>query len=103
MHVVGRLPVVDDEVVLRLQGGRRERAFTNAIDQIASRLLAFSRLVASDSMTADDDSASAETGLPALASHPLSTGVNGASAAAEHLADHASGQAAGHSAREGTR
>ena len=77
-------------MVLRRQGGRRERAFTNAIDQIASRLLAFSRLVASDSMTADDDGARAETGLPAMAPQPLSTGVNGARAAAEHLADHAS-------------
>ena len=103
MHVVGRLPVVDDEVVLRLQGGRRERPFMNAIDQIASRLLAFSRLVASDSGTADDGGARAETGLPAMAPQPLSTGVNGAGAAPEHLADHASGHVAERSVREGRR
>ena len=53
IRVAGRLPVVDDEVVLRRHGGRRERAFTSALDQIAGRLLAFSQLVESESRRAD--------------------------------------------------
>ena len=42
MHVVGRLPVIDDDRVLRSQTGRRDRAFTNSLDEIAARLLAVS-------------------------------------------------------------
>ena len=53
MHLAGRLPVVEDEVVLRRHGGRRDRTFTSAVDQIAARLLTFSRLIESDSRTAD--------------------------------------------------
>ena len=40
MHVVGRLPVIEDDRVLRLPGGRRERTFTRRLDAIAARLLA---------------------------------------------------------------
>jgi hypothetical protein len=40
MHVVGRLPVIEDDRVLRLPGGRRERTFTRRLDAIAAHLLA---------------------------------------------------------------
>ncbi|WP_419864200.1 hypothetical protein [Candidatus Poriferisodalis sp.] len=46
LHVAGRLQVVDDETVLRLRGGRRERAFLRGIDDMAARLLSYSRQVA---------------------------------------------------------
>ena len=42
MHVVGRLPVVDDDRVLRLQGSRRDKAFASELDHIAAQLLAAS-------------------------------------------------------------
>ena len=44
MPVAGRLPVVADDRVLRLQGGRRDRAFVKSLDRISSRLLAASNL-----------------------------------------------------------
>ena len=44
MPVAGRLPVVADDRVLRLQGGRRDRAFIKSLDRISSRLLAASNL-----------------------------------------------------------
>ena len=47
MHVAGRVPLVDDERVLRLGGGRRERALVRSIEEIAGRLLSFARSVAS--------------------------------------------------------
>lgn len=53
MHVAGRLPLVSADRVLRLCGGRRERAFTASIDRIAARVLAFSRLVAAGSGDAE--------------------------------------------------
>ena len=42
LHVVGRLPVIDDDRVLRLQSGRRDRTFARSLDEIAARLLAVS-------------------------------------------------------------
>ena len=42
MHVAGKLPVVDDDRVLRLQNGRRDRTFSRQLDSIAARLLALS-------------------------------------------------------------
>lgn len=47
MRVAGRLPVIDDDRILRLQGGRRERSFVKSLDGIAARLLALSNLVGS--------------------------------------------------------
>ena len=44
MHVAGRLPLVEDERVLRLQGGRRDRVFARRLDKIAGRVLALSHL-----------------------------------------------------------
>lgn len=77
MHVAGRLPIVDDERILRVQAGRRERAFASSLEQIANRLLAFSQHVASEARAA------AVADLPAAARHALAgppprTGVNGA-------------------------
>ena len=48
MHVAGRLPVIDDDSVLRLKGGRRDRAFARSLDGIAERLLSLVTLAASD-------------------------------------------------------
>ena len=42
MHIAGRLPLTEDDRVLRVQGGRRERAFASEIDSISDRLLALS-------------------------------------------------------------
>ena len=58
MRVVGRLPVIDDEKVLKLQGGRRERAFVNRLRKIAERLLALSDEAAASSALADADAMS---------------------------------------------
>lgn len=44
LEVAGRLPVVADDKVLRLGGGRRERAFARELDSVADRLLQASRL-----------------------------------------------------------
>ena len=44
VHVAGRLPVIDDNRVLRLRGGRRERSFARQLDTIAVRVLRLSRL-----------------------------------------------------------
>ena len=38
LAVAGRLPVLDDDRVLRLPGGRRERPFVQALDRLAARL-----------------------------------------------------------------
>ena len=48
MRVAGRLPVIEDDSVLRLKGGRRERAFAKRLDSIASRLLALVWLAVSE-------------------------------------------------------
>lgn len=61
MHVAGRLPVIDDERVLRLQGGRRDRAFGRSLDNVARRLLALQTL----------DDAAAGTALEADAPTPV--------------------------------
>lgn len=42
LHVAGRLPVLEDERVLRMQGGRRERAFARAVQTLAEGLLPLS-------------------------------------------------------------
>ena len=39
LHVVGRLPALEDERILRLQNTRRERAFIRDVQQLAARLL----------------------------------------------------------------
>ena len=44
MVVAGRLPAVPDDRLLRLQGGRRDRAFIKSLDRISARLLEASKL-----------------------------------------------------------
>ena len=44
LRVAGRLPVLDDDKILRLQGGRRERAFAAVLDKIAARISALMAL-----------------------------------------------------------
>ena len=44
LRVAGRLPVVDDDRILRLQGGRRERAFAAVLDKVAARISALMAL-----------------------------------------------------------
>ena len=39
LHVVGRLPNLEDDRVLRLGGGRRERAFARKLQELSARLL----------------------------------------------------------------
>lgn len=53
MRIVGRLPVIDDEKALKLQGGRRERAFANRLRKIADALLALSDDAAASSALAE--------------------------------------------------
>lgn len=85
MNVAGRLPVVDDDRMLRPPSGRRDRAFAASLDEIAGRILAFSRL-ASAPRTGDETPAA--PGLAALAASPQQLGVNGADAAPGPVADH---------------
>ena len=66
MRVAGRLPVIDDGRVLRLQGGRRDRAFGRSLDKVAGRLLALCTL---------DAAAAGETPVPGYAAE---TPVHGA-------------------------
>ena len=44
LRVAGRLPVLDDDKILRLQGGRRERAFAAVLDKITARISALMAL-----------------------------------------------------------
>ena len=44
LRVAGRLPVLDDDKILRLQGGRRERAFASVLDKITARISALMAL-----------------------------------------------------------
>ena len=44
LRVAGRLPVLDDDRILRLQGGRRERAFAAVLDKITARISALMAL-----------------------------------------------------------
>ena len=84
MRVAGRLPVIDDEKVLKLQGGRRERAFVKSLKRIAGRLLVLSDDVAASSALAD---AEALADADALAGRLDGVGVRAdADALAEALA-----------------
>lgn len=70
MRVAGRLPVIDDDRVLRLQGGRRDRAFGRSLDKVASRLLALSNLGAA----AAGEAPAAAAAKPPPVPQPLSGG-----------------------------
>ena len=80
MNVAGWLPLVDDEKVLRLQGGRKERAFMGQFDKIADRLLPLARLDAASAAPAPADEAAAVPGLHGLAVPPGGSAFNGAQA-----------------------
>ena len=92
LNVAGRVPVVEDERVLRLGGGRRERALVRSVDEIAGRLLSFSRHIAAEpeSVGAGESAAQVEAlggpeGLPGIASANGDPGVNGAPTGPGHL------------------
>ena len=76
MRVVGRLPAVDDERMLRLGGGRRERALVRRLDEIAGRLLAYSGSIAS-ALGTDPAAEAPAAALDALADLPEGADVNG--------------------------
>ncbi|MXZ96980.1 MAG: hypothetical protein F4Y99_13760 [Acidimicrobiaceae bacterium] len=80
MHVAGRVPVVDEERMLRLGGGRRDRALVRSVDEIAGRLLSYSRLVASQLAThrVTEAPATQVEALGALEGPTEVTNVNGA-------------------------
>ena len=87
LRVAGRLPVLDDDKILRLQGGRRERAFASVLDKITARISALMALdTAASGPTATGETApstgetgagEADAGLGALHGRARS-GVNGA-------------------------
>ncbi len=81
LRVAGRLPVIADDRVLRLQGGRKERAFAAALDKIAGRV---SALLALDA-AAGGPEAAAGAELGALEGLPARSAVNGAGAPAQRL------------------
>lgn len=53
LRVPGRLPMLDDVRVLRLHGGRRERAFASVLDEIAGRVAALIALEAASPSPAE--------------------------------------------------
>ena len=86
LRVAGRLPVLDDDKILRLQGGRRERAFASVLDKITARISALMALdTAASGPTATGETApgtgaaGAAAGLGVLHG-PAGSGVNGAAA-----------------------
>ena len=91
LRVAGRLPVLDDDKILRLQGGRRERAFFGVLDKITARISALMALdtdARGPAATGETDTAAGEAdvgeagaaaGLGALHGRARS-GVNGAAA-----------------------
>ena len=74
LRVAGRLPVLDDDKILRLQGGRRERAFASVLDKITARI-------------------SALMALDTAASGPTATGETAPSAGQTDAAETAAGEA----------
>ena len=69
MPVAGRLPVMADDRVLRLQGGRRDRAFIKSLDKLSGRLLAALSLDADAAETGPGPAAQAPA-RPEPARHP---------------------------------
>ena len=81
LRVAGRLPVIADDRVLRLQGGRKERAFAAALDKIAGRV---SALLALDA-AAGGQEAAAGAELDTLEGLPAQSAVNGAATVPQRL------------------
>ena len=78
LRVAGRLPVLDDDKILRLQGARRERAFASALEKIAARISALMALetAASGPAAAGAGETGAAAGLGVLHGRAR-PGVNG--------------------------
>ena len=87
LRVAGRLPVLDDDRILRLQGGRRERAFAAVLDKIAARV---SALMALDT-AASGPAATGETAADSGDTDAGETGAGEADAAARLGALHGRG------------
>ena len=79
LRVAGRLPVLDDDRILRLQGGRRERAFAAVLDKVAARV---SALMALDSAASGPAPPGAGQTPAAGETAPGETGAGEAGAAA---------------------
>ena len=79
-RLLGRLPLIEDDKVLRMQGGRRERAFVADLKEIAVRLYKVLVAIAehADGSTADagdtDDAALSATEEPARDTAPAGDG-----------------------------
>ena len=86
-HVAGKLPLLEDERVLRMQGGRRERAFAGVLDEVAERTSALLALYAAEEVTAEADESRPEPKMPARNGSPDEAAVIG-SAIASHLVLH---------------
>ena len=88
LRVAGRLPVIDDDKILRLQGGRRERGFFAVLDKVAARISALMALDAAAGVPTDAAGPAAASGLGALEGPQPRPGVNGAAAApASHMGE----------------
>ena len=73
-HLIGRLPVIEDEKILRTHGSRRERTFVNELEAIADRLLRV--LTASvDGVVSGDESSGGVDGV--VSGDESSGGVDG--------------------------
>lgn len=60
MHLLGRLPIIEDDKFLRMQGGRRERPFFKELKGISDRLLRVFAAVSEGALVADERSAAVE-------------------------------------------
>ena len=83
-RVAGRLPLLEDERVLRMQGSRRERAFAGVLDKVAERTSALLALYAADGVTAEADRSRPELEMLVVNGSPDEAAVNG-SAIEHHL------------------
>ena len=83
LRVAGSLPVLDDDRVLRLQGGRRERAFAGALDKIVGRVTALLSLDAAATGPSPSGTAPEGPRLQVLDGPPRQSAANGTEAAPE--------------------
>ena len=76
LRVAGRLPALEDDKILRLQGGRRERVFAAELDKIAARISALMALDTAAAAAAGETDAAAAAGLRARHG-PSHSAING--------------------------
>ena len=76
-RVAGRLPLLEDERVLRTQGGRRERAFAGVLDEVAARSSALLALYAAHGGAGETDGSRLDPHLPDLNGSLEEAAVNG--------------------------